>query len=516
MKSLKFIIPFLALALILALTPACAAEEPEVTEEPVEEPTVVEEPEVTEVPPEAEPEEELPVEEPADVIEGFPELLWSVPHENRLHSVAVSPGGETVAVGEFKVTYVYLLANGSLVDVIAHEHSVEDLDFSPDGSILGAGQGYFGILLTNTADSTELMTLDHGHNSRLAFSPDGKHIATGDREGIVWLWQLDDGQQVAALEEPEIAEKAIQHRWVIDINYHPSGKLLAATHNDDTVYIWDLEEEHVVRTLQLDYEPFSFSPEGTIMAGAVREDGEYLVRLWTVDGAEQLADLAVPGEVQDIAFSPDGSLLAVASFGRPTVRDSHSATTIYDLSSEKQLYTLDQTFENSDYPGAVAFTPDGGHLAVAYNDGTLELWRLLGAELIVAPPVDIRKPPPLPSDVLFDTGSAELKQTADAVLSELAEDLFDALPEATITFIGHTDSRGEAGYNLQLSLDRATAVKDWFESWAQDNGVDGWSFLVDGRGDTELKVPDTDVEGTFLEQAGALNRRVEIEIEASS
>jgi outer membrane protein OmpA-like peptidoglycan-associated protein len=64
-----------------------------------------------------------------------------------------------------------------------------------------------------------------------------------------------------------------------------------------------------------------------------------------------------------------------------------------------------------------------------------------------------------------------------------------------------------------LSLDRATAIKNWFQTWADEKGIDGWTLLVDGKGKTELKAPDTNVEGTFLEDAGALNRRVEIKIE---
>jgi outer membrane protein OmpA-like peptidoglycan-associated protein len=499
MKSIKFMTLFLGLGLLLLLIAACSSAE----EQPV-----VELPAAEEVPEAAE-EEALPLS-----VSGEPELLWSVTHENQIHSIAVSPDGETVAVGEYKVTYVHLLADGALDEVIVHEHAVEDLEFSPDGSILGAGQGYHGILLTSILEGKELMSLDHGHNSRLAFSPDGVHIATGDRAGIVWLWRLADGEQLAALEESEVAEKALQNRWVSAINYHPSGKLLTATHSDSTVYIWDLEAESVVHTLQLYDEPFGFSPDGLLMAGAVREDGERLIRLWTVDGADQVADFSDPGEIQGLDFSPDSSLLAVASFGRPTVQNSQSATTIWDISTKTLLYNLDQTFVDSDWPVAVAFTPDGGHLAVARYDGTLELWRFPGAEPLVARPLDIRQPPPLPSDVLFDCCLADLKPAAYPELEEFAEELYAAFPRAKITFIGHTDSWGSSEFDhLQLSIDRAEAVKVWFEDWAAENGVDEWNLQAEGRGYSELKVPDIDIEGNHLGSAAALNRRVEIELE---
>ena len=512
MRSLKIIIPFLVFALALSFLPACKAEEPAVTAETVvEETTAATKPEVTE---ETVTEETAEAEEADEAAGGQPELLWSYKHENNLESAAMSPDGQTVVAGEYLTVYSHLLYDGKIFDAFAYRHSAEDLEFSPDGSILGAGLTLYGVVLTDISDGEILYELHGGHNNRLAFSPDGAHIATGNRDGIVWLWNVDDGNQIAALENPEIEEKAIQNRWIIDINYHPSGKLISATHNDNTVYIWDLEKEQVIRKLQIDYKPFSFSPDGKVMALSLKEEGQYLVRIETIDREEQVADLAVPGEVQDIKFSPDGSLIAVATFGRPTSSDSSSATTIWDVSSATLLYTLDQTFEDDVKEKIIelTFTPDGGHLAVARWDGTLELWRLPGAEPIKEPEIDIKEPPALPSDVLFDTASSELKAGADQVLEEYASELYEAVKEASITFIGHTDSRGDVASNLQLSLDRATAVKDWFEAWAIENNADGWTFSVDGKGDTELKVPDVDAEGNFREEAGGLNRRVEIEI----
>jgi WD40 repeat protein len=515
MKSIKFpgrLLIIIMIVLGLAVAPSCKATEPEVIEEPVieEEAIIEEEPEVTEEPETVEEESEVE-EEPIE--EDELELVWSYSHEERINSLAVDPAGEILAAGEFKASYMHILANGTLVDAIIHEHSVEDLEFSPDGSILGAGQGYFGVLLTDLDSLEEYMTLKHTHNSRLTFSPDGEYIATGDRNGIIWLWDIDNGEQMAELEEPEIGDKAITDRWVLDIDYHPSGKILSSVHNDKTVYIWDLEEEQLIDKIQLDDPSFKFSPDETTMAGAIREDGKYIVRLWDVDSGEKIGDLAVPGEIRDITFSPDGSLLSVATFGRPTKPDTKSTVTIYDVYKQELLYTLEINLENDDYPQVLVFTPDSGHLAVGTKDGLLELWRLPGAEPLEEPEIDMKEPPPLPSDVLFDTGSSELKAGSDEVLEEFANDLYAALPEAKITFIGHTDSRGDASSNLQLSIDRATAVKDWFEVWAQDNGIEGWKFLVDGKGDTELKVPDVDTEGNFLGGAGKLNRRVEIEIE---
>ena len=514
MRSLKIIIPFLVFALVLAFLPACKAEEPAVTAEPVvEETTAATEPVVTE---ETVAEETAEAEEAEEVaVAQEPELLWVFEHEDlefKLNCVAASPDGITLTVGSYLTTYTHQLYDGLLIDAItSHRHSVDDMEFSPDGTILGVGVALGGVSLLDTENGAELLQLHGGYDNRLSFSPDGKHVATANRNGLVWIWDIESGKQVAELEAPEPGKPG--YIWTID--YHPSGSLLAALYWSDegTVNIWDVDQKQIVSTVELNSlvgstnHAFKFSPDGNVMAGIINEDFNHKVRLWNVDDSEKIADLEFEKMPLDLAFSPDGSLLAVASI--------HLATTVWDVSTATLLYTLDQIMEGTtDGTRAIAFTPDGGHLAVVRNDGPLELWRLPGAKPIPEPEIDIKEPPPLPGDVLFDTGSSELKAGADEVLEEYASELYEAVKAANITFIGHTDSRGDSTSNMQLSLDRATAVKDWFEAWAQENGVDGWELLVDGKGDTELKVPDVDTEGTFREEAGKLNRRVEIEIEA--
>jgi outer membrane protein OmpA-like peptidoglycan-associated protein len=485
MKNRQIIL-LLILVFVLVLTSGCAASNPESTEKPVVKPT-----EATGKP--------LAKEEP--------ELVWSHKHGEKLESVAVSPDGETLAVGEYLTAYIHRLADGEVVDVLTFDHSVEDMEYSPDGTLLAAGLSVYGVSLHDVNGETDPLQLHGGYNNRLCFSPDGEIIATSNRNGDIWLWQVEDGEQIASLE-------AENKKHTTSLDYHPSGNLIAAAKwtDEGDIQIWDIAQAQIVHTLTLDVllgsmeNPFVFSPDGEIMAGAVRVDRTPYVRLWTVDGAETIADLEVPKNVKDLAFSPDGSLLAVIS---------QQAVTVLDVASQTLLYTFDQTIDPdvSDWNKEGAFTPDGGHVAVARWDGTIELWRLPGADPIPLPPVDMRVPPPLPSDVLFDTGSAELKEAANAELESFANELYASFTKAKIKFIGHTDSRGDAKNNLQLSLDRATAIKKWFETWADEKEIDGWTLLVDGKGETELKAPDTNVKGTFLEDAGALNRRVEIEIE---
>lgn len=519
LRSARLGISVTAIAALVALTAGCGADgdvedvTPPVAADPTETPDLVE--------PDPESEQEPPT------ADGEAELVWSLTFEEKVQSLEVTPDGEYTLAGT-DATYMVQTADGVMVDAIVYWYpSVEDLGVSPDGSIIGAGVNLGGVQLTGPdgSDPDGMEDLDRqsdefagvrhhdGYDNRLAFSPDGEHLASGNRDGEVWIWSLSDGNQVSALAAPDA-------EYLSRLTYHPSGTLLAATHFDCVVNLWDVETEQIVDSLELDHsschteDVVEFSPDGELIAAAVTEDWAQLLRIWEVDGLQQVIDFDM--DVRNFAglsFSPDSTMLATAAWQMPP--------TVWDVETGAPLYALDSGIDPDAgdgwyHPTTVQFTPDGGHVIAGYWDGTLELWRLPGAEELVPPEREECEPLPLPGDVLFDTGSAELKVEADPVLTDLAEHLRDGFTEATLTFVGHTDSSGDTSSNQQLSLERASSVGDWFEAWAADNGVGGWSFEVDGRGDTELKVPDATEDGQFLPEAAALNRRVEIEIDADA
>lgn len=114
-----------------------------------------------------------------------------------------------------------------------------------------------------------------------------------------------------------------------------------------------------------------------------------------------------------------------------------------------------------------------------------------GSELIVT----------LPEAITFDTGSAEVRASLYSDLSALAENL-NEFPNTTVDIIGHTDNVGAAGFNQQLSAQRAESV---FNILA-DGGVGTDRLRAIGRGEEEPKTSN-------LTEAGrAQNRRVEIVI----
>lgn len=127
-----------------------------------------------------------------------------------------------------------------------------------------------------------------------------------------------------------------------------------------------------------------------------------------------------------------------------------------------------------------------------------------------APATTTAPPPtvPIPSDVLFETGKWVLRASADESLKPFAEALAADFPRASLLIVGHTDSRGSEASNLELSERRAQAVLEWFVEF----GFERERLSARGVGESELLLPDVLDDGTFDEEAGQTNRRVEITV----
>jgi outer membrane protein OmpA-like peptidoglycan-associated protein len=112
----------------------------------------------------------------------------------------------------------------------------------------------------------------------------------------------------------------------------------------------------------------------------------------------------------------------------------------------------------------------------------------------------------LPSDVLFDFDSAQLKPDAPALLGQ-AVDMISKYPQADIHIDGYSDSFGQADYNVALSQKRSEAVQAWFQ---QHTAQATYNFHSQGHGSTDFIVS---AQGTIDQQQP--NRRVEILIQAT-
>jgi outer membrane protein OmpA-like peptidoglycan-associated protein len=115
----------------------------------------------------------------------------------------------------------------------------------------------------------------------------------------------------------------------------------------------------------------------------------------------------------------------------------------------------------------------------------------------------------LSGDVLFDYDKAALKPEAEQALKKVAV-VLSQFPESKVTVEGYTDSKGTKATNMQLSRERAQAVKDWL---VRNGGVLAANISTKGFGEQYPIAPNKNTDGTDNPLGRALNRRVSIIVE---
>jgi outer membrane protein OmpA-like peptidoglycan-associated protein len=115
----------------------------------------------------------------------------------------------------------------------------------------------------------------------------------------------------------------------------------------------------------------------------------------------------------------------------------------------------------------------------------------------------------LSGDVLFDYDKATLKPAAEEALKKVAV-VLSQFPESMVTVEGFTDAKGSKSFNMQLSQERANAVKDWV---VRNGNVPAGNITARGFGEQNPVAPNTNPDGSDNPAGRALNRRVSIVVE---
>jgi WD40 repeat protein len=287
-------------------------------------------------------------------------------------SVAFSPSGsELLTNGKGGSVVAWDPETGETIETLeAHRTSaggatIVDLDLSPDGALIATMAQPTSVGVWDRATGDEVFTVSPpGFAENLDWSPDGRLLAIAALEAGRAIIVDRSGKEVAVLQE--IADDV----GVLDVQFSPDGRLLATASLStgrpnplaQRVKIWDWKSGETLTEISVSAEGMAFDPSGETIA--IAHGGQ--AGIWDVESGKKLGTFSGHEDtLWDVAYSPDGSLLATGGFDN-TVR-------VWDVESGVQRLVL----RGHDLVvGRLAFSPDGSKLVSGAGDGTARVWAL--------------------------------------------------------------------------------------------------------------------------------------------
>ena len=259
---------------------------------------------------------------------------------------------------------------------------IDSLAFSPDGRTVASGTATGAVKLWNVISGELERTLQDntGKVNSVAFSPDGRILASafcysdgsasaaqGDpsetSSGAVELWDLTSGQMVRSVQEHAPCS--------LSVAFSPDGRTLASGNADGTIELWDVSSGEPKRTLRGHDGPVTavaFSPISHVGHVLASGSSDHSVKIWdAANGTVIRTLLGHTGAITRVVFSSDGHMLASVS------RDKTAR--LWNAMNGTLLRTLD---DPTGPVYSVAFNHGGLTLVSGANEQTIHVWDLTG------------------------------------------------------------------------------------------------------------------------------------------
>ncbi len=277
-------------------------------------------------------------------------------HRGTVQALAFSPDGTFLASGsEDNTVKLWNIEEGKVKETLKE----------PPESFLT------NLIEILKGEQKNLLILEDHKVFSVAFSPNGERLAAGNWNRNIMLWEVHSGTVLQLINgrfkhfwEPKGDDRGGHTNSVNSVAFSPDGRTLASGGFDKVIKLWDVETGTLLKTFKGHGDAVlsvTFSPDGKVLASGSYDKS---IKLWEIVSGKILQTMRGHQKaVTSVNFRPDGQILASGSFDR-TVK-------LWEVNSGQLLDTLKG---HKDYVNAVVFSSDGHLIASASGDDTVKLW----------------------------------------------------------------------------------------------------------------------------------------------